>query len=346
MPIASHKLRPMPDAIPADIIAALPFPAILVDAAGTIAAINAPALTAFPAARALDPLTFAVRDPAMLDALRQARRGEPSRFIHLEHVPVERAFDVRAAPAGSGLVLFVLEDMTERRKIERLRVDFIANASHELRTPLSSVLGFIETLRGPARNDSAAFEKFLGIMEEQARRMARLVDDLLSLSRIELQAHVPPTDAVPLDDAARQIVDGMAQRARANGVQLILDAPDGPVTVRGDLDELLRAFENLIENAVRYGASGGRVEIVVGRSIDGRAYATVRDHGPGIPPEHLPRLTERFYRADAAQSRQTGGTGLGLAIVKHIMLRHRGKLDIESTPGEGSAFTMRLDRID
>jgi two-component system, OmpR family, phosphate regulon sensor histidine kinase PhoR len=333
-----------PGPAPADLVAAYPHAALLVDPAGVIAALNAIAARSFPAARPGDPAAFAFRDPGVQDALRRALAGEASRVDLNDRRPPERAFDALAAPAGAGFALLVLEDLTERRKLERLRVDFIANASHELRTPLASVLGFIETLRGPGRDDPAAPGRFLPIMEEQARRMARLVDDLLSLSRIELQAHVPPTERVALQDAARQIIDALGPRARESGVSLTLDAPDAPVIVAGDRDELLRAFENLIENAIRYGASGGRVEVTVG--VEGaEAFADVRDFGPGIAPEHLPRLTERFYRADAAASRQTGGTGLGLAIVKHIMLRHRGRLEIESEVGRGSVFRMRLARV-
>jgi two-component system, OmpR family, phosphate regulon sensor histidine kinase PhoR len=327
----------------ADLIAAYPHAALLVDPAGVIAALNATAARSFPAARAGDPAAFAFRDPDMQAALASAARGRSARVELIDRRPPERAFDALAAPAGNGYTLVVIEDLTERRKLERLRVDFIANASHELRTPLASVLGFIETLRGPGRDDPAAPRRFLPIMEEQARRMARLVDDLLSLSRIELQAHVPPTDRVSLQDAARQIIDGLRPRAAESGVVLTLDAPAEEVVVTGDRDELLRALENLIENAIRYGASGGRVEVTVG-ARGAEAYASVRDHGPGIPAEHLPRLTERFYRADAAASRQTGGTGLGLAIVKHIMLRHRGRLEIESDPGRGSNFTLRFGR--
>jgi two-component system, OmpR family, phosphate regulon sensor histidine kinase PhoR len=341
----ADKAQAMAGPAAADLIAVYPHAAILVDPAGNIAALNALAERHVPLARLSEPMAFAVRDPDMQEALLRVRQGQSARFELIDRRPPERAFDVQAAPAGDGFALIVLEDLTERRKLERLRVDFIANASHELRTPLASVLGFVETLRGPARGDPTAADRFLPIMEEQARRMARLVDDLLSLSRIELQAHVPPEGRVALQDAARQIIDGLRPRAREAGVALTLDAPQEPVEVRGDRDELLRALENLIENAIRYGASGRKVGVEIGtRGKD--AYAAVRDHGPGILPEHLPRLTERFYRADAAASRQTGGTGLGLAIVKHIMLRHRGRLEIDSEVGRGSVFTLRFSRID
>jgi two-component system phosphate regulon sensor histidine kinase PhoR len=335
------------DGLAADVLlAAFPHPAVLVDAAGTIRALNGPASERFALARVGEPATFALRDPQVQEALVACRRGEASRFEMLERTPVLRSFDVHAAPVGDGHALVTLEDLTERRRLERLRVDFVANASHELRTPLASILGFVETLRGPACNDPAATAKFLGIMEEQARRMARLVDDLLSLSRIEMQQHLQPTGTAILQDVARQIMDGLRPRAMEAAVTLALDAPPEPLAVRGDRDELLRVFENLVENAIRYGASGGRVQIIMGRRGADKAFASVRDHGPGIAAEHVPRLTERFYRTDAAASRNSGGTGLGLAIVKHIMLRHRGRLEIESTPGEGSTFTIELSRVD
>jgi two-component system, OmpR family, phosphate regulon sensor histidine kinase PhoR len=324
---------------------AYPHPAALIDAAGDIRAVNAALAGSFPLARAGEPAAFAFRDPQVGTALERARRGGRTRFEISERTPVMRFFDVTAASLGGGFTLLVMEDLTERRRLERMRVDFIANASHELRTPLASVLGFVETLRGPAKDDPAAAERFLAIMEEQAKRMTRLVDDLLSLSRIEMQAHVQPSDAVVLQNAARQIMDGLKLRASEAGVELTLDAPDEPLTVRGDRDELLRVFENLIENAIRYGGSGKRVVVSMGETPAGRAFATVRDFGAGIAPEHVPRLTERFYRTDVAASRSGGGTGLGLAIVKHIMLRHRGRFSIDSAPGQGSAFTIEPDRI-
>ena len=223
-----------------------------------------------------------------------------------------------------------------------MRADFVANASHELRTPLASLLGFIETLQGPARDDPAARERFLDIMRGQAQRMTRLIDDLLSLSRIEMHVHVPPHAADRPGALARADVEsadaaGAGEGRRHQGRA----ARTEPVLVLGDRDELLRVFENLIENAVKYGESGGQVDVaLVARTGarpagPGRA-SSVRDYGPGIAPEHLPRLTERFYRVDVAQSREKGGTGLGLAIVKHIVNRHRGQLTIESEAGQGA----------
>jgi two-component system phosphate regulon sensor histidine kinase PhoR len=207
-------------------------------------------------------------------------------------------------------------------------------------------LGFIETLQGTAKDDPVAREKFLSIMQGQATRMARLIDDLLSLSRIELNAHLQPNTPVDLVPIVRQVVDGLQMLARDRGVEFNVTAPPDAVIVLGDRDELIRALENLVENALKYGAAGKRLDIslVRGQTRGGKAEVllAVRDYGPGIAPEHLPRLTERFYRVDVADSRSQGGTGLGLALVKHVLNRHGGRLTIESTPGAGATFTMHL----
>ena len=227
-----------------------------------------------------------------------------------------------------------------------MRADFIANASHELRTPLAALSGFIDTLRGPARDDAVARERFLAIMQAQAGRMARLIDDLLSLSRIELNAHLRPDKDVDLVAILRQVADGLQTLANDRAVEIKITAPPSPLVVLGERDELIRVFENLVENALKYAASGKRVEIELTRieAAGGKreAQITVQDYGPGIAPEHLPRLTERFYRVDVAESRAQGGTGLGLALVKHILNRHGGRLTIESTPGQGATFTAHL----
>jgi two-component system phosphate regulon sensor histidine kinase PhoR len=236
-------------------------------------------------------------------------------------------------------MLLTLQDLTEARRVERMRVDFIANASHELRTPLASLLGFIETLQGSAQADAKARARFLEIMREQGRRMARLIDDLLSLSRIEQKQHLRPATEVDLTQVVRHVADTLAPLAREMNVELKLEA-EAPVIVIGERDELLRVAENLIENAIKYGAhpdAASYVEITVARRGK-EGCIVVRDHGRGVAPEHLPRLTERFYRVDPGQSRAKNGTGLGLAIVKHILARHRGRLTIESRLGEGSTF--------
>ena len=224
-------------------------------------------------------------------------------------------------------MVITVHDLTPIRRVEEMRADFVANVSHELRTPLAAITGFIDTLQGPARDDPAARERFLGIMQAQAWRMARLIDDLLSLSRIELRAHQRPDTPVDLVPIVRQVVDGLQTLARDRDVAVEITAPAEPLMVLGDRDELTRLFENLIENGLKYGASGKRVDIALAPArADGKAEArvSVRDYGPGIAAEHLPRLTERFYRVDVGESRAQGGTGLGLALVKHILNRHHG----------------------
>jgi two-component system phosphate regulon sensor histidine kinase PhoR len=227
-----------------------------------------------------------------------------------------------------------------------MRADFVANVSHELRTPLAALTGFIETLQGPARDDPAARQRFLAIMQAQAWRMARLIDDLLSLSRIELRAHQRPETPLDLVPIVRQVTDGLQMLARDRGVAVEVAAPADSLIVLGERDELIRLFENLVENALKYGASGKRVDISLSQvaAADGKSEArvSVRDYGPGIAAEHLPRLTERFYRVDVGESRAQGGTGLGLALVKHILNRHQGRLTIDSKPGEGATFSAQL----
>src|ERR1700733_11537671 len=330
------------------LVDAIPSPAILIDAESRVEFANPPARNLLPALRSGDLLVLALRAPDVIDAVRRvATGGEAETALWSERAPIERLFQVDVAPIATDAgdvvaMLLTLRDLTEARRVERMRVDFIANASHELRTPLASLLGFVETLQGSAQADAKARAKFLAIMREQGRRMARLIDDLLSLSRIEQKQHVRPEAAVDLSQAARHVVDTLAPMAREMGVEIKLSA-ELPVVVTGDRDELVRVAENLIENAIKYGArpeaaGGDRVEVSVVKTAKDGALV-VRDFGRGIPPEHLPRLTERFYRVDAGQSRAKNGTGLGLAIVKHILARHRGRLTIVSRPDQGSTFT-------
>jgi two-component system phosphate regulon sensor histidine kinase PhoR len=332
------------------LIGGLPDPVIVLDRDGRVVAFNAGAGMFAPALRRGEPASIALRMPELVEAIRRARAGgRAERAEFSERVAAERYFEAFVSPvdlAGEQHCLITLHDLTPLRRVEEMRADFVANASHELRTPLAALTGFIETLQGPARDDPAARDRFLGIMQAQAWRMARLIDDLLSLSRIELRAHLRPETPVELASIARQVVDGLQTLASDRDVAIKIKAPAEPLVVLGDRDELLRALENLAENALKYGASGKRVEITLsrGEAPDGKpeARVSVRDHGPGIAAEHLPRLTERFYRVDVADSRAQGGTGLGLALVKHILNRHRGRLTIESKPGEGATFTVRL----
>ncbi len=322
--------------------------AVLLDAQGVAQALSPAMRALIPALATGQLLTLVMRDPDLIEAIDGVARQGGRQVIELvERVPVERTFRIHIAALGTDVrrpVLLTFEDLSEQRVTERMRVDFVANASHELRTPLASLLGFVETLQGPARNDAGARDRFLAIMREQGLRMARLVDDLLSLSRIELRAHLAPETPVDLTGISREIVDSLTLMAREREVTLTLRAPAEPVNVPGDRDELLRLMENLVENAIKYGKSGGEVVIDV---VDGPLEVSVgvRDDGPGIAPEHLPRLTERFYRVDTAASREAGGTGLGLAIVKHIVLRHRGRLTIESALGQGATFRAVLPRF-
>ncbi|MEJ0094594.1 MAG: ATP-binding protein [Methylocella sp.] len=332
------------------LIDALPEAVIVVGADDRVLAINFPAQALFPAVQPDHPLARGLRSPDVLDAVMRARAsGHPERATWLERVPVERFFELNvAAMEGSDIgpaMILTLRDLSEARRVERMRVDFVANASHELRTPLASLLGFVETLQGPAREDAPARVKFLAIMREQAQRMTRLVDDLLSLSRIEQNLHLRPQSPVDLVAILRHIADTLTPMARDNDVVLKVDVPTS-VVVSGDRDELLRVVENLVENAIKYGAcdltSSSRDVDITLKARERQCVLSVRDYGPGIAPEHLPRLTERFYRVDAGQSRAKGGTGLGLAIVKHIVARHRGRLGIESTVGEGATFSVTL----
>jgi two-component system phosphate regulon sensor histidine kinase PhoR len=295
---------------------------------------------------------FALRSPEIITALREAiATTEPRRATYLDQVPVDRWMELIITPVPvptlfggtEKCMLMTFHDQTPLRRVEEMRADFVANASHELRTPLAALSGFIDTLQGPAKEDAKARERFLGIMHTQATRMARLIDDLLSLSRVELSAHVRPDASVDIVPIIRQVADGLEPLARERQVEIEIDLPAAPVTIAGDREELLRLFENLIENALKYGASGGRVIVSLTQATSGEGTpevrVLVRDFGPGIAPEHLPRLTERFYRVDVGDSRAQGGTGLGLSLVKHILNRHRGRLLIESVPKNGAVFT-------
>jgi two-component system phosphate regulon sensor histidine kinase PhoR len=340
------------------VIAAVPDPLILLDERRRIVRANAQAAAFIGITPEPRDLAAAFRNPAVLAAADAVLGGERARVVDFSlTVPVERQLRARFAridhlsPDGAVAVLS-LYDITELKRAEQMRADFIANASHELRTPLATLIGFIETLRGPARDDAEARERFLAIMHGQASRMARLVEDLMSLSRIELNEHVMPRDRVALSPLLRQIAETLELRAGERDIRICLAVPPDLPDVLGDRDELAQVFQNLIDNAIKYGRSGSEITLRAetasrpnwGSSSSENAMVCVAvcDHGEGIPHEHLPRLTERFYRVDTARSREMGGTGLGLAIVKHILNHHRGFLEVESTPGVGSVFTVFL----
>ncbi|WP_019645971.1 sensor histidine kinase [Novispirillum itersonii] len=340
----------------------LPIPLLIVSPDRVVLRANAAAAAVMGREPETKALATIIRDPGALEAVDRVLEGGQRQTVHLTlGGTVERAFDVTVEPlpdTGEGRqAMILLHDVTPLVRAEQMRADFVANASHELRTPLTSVLGFIETLRGPARDDTEAHERFLGIMYQQAVRMKRLIEDLLSLSRIELHEHTQPTDSVDLADVVQAITEGMLLQIQNKAMTLITDIPETLPPVLGDPDELAQVVQNLLTNAVKYGLDGTTVTITARQAERGPAsmpqstradcvMLTVRDQGEGIAKEHLPRLTERFYRVDTARSRQLGGTGLGLAIVKHIVNRHRGALAIDSAVGEGSAFSVFLPRFD
>lgn len=310
-----------------------------------------------PAARNLETV---LRDPAVLAAAGEVMAGAERRDVEFTLAgAVPRAFLCRVAAlpqrAADGTVaVLTLEDLTAAKRMEAMRVDFVANASHEIRTPLAALTGYIETLRGPARDDAKARERFLGIMADQVTRMTRLVSDLLSLSRIELNEHAAPSTAVELGPLVARVALGLDWKAADKQMALVLDLPADLPPVLGDASEIEQVVQNLLDNAIKYGNAGTEVKVaasLTSRHPPGAAGTATgtgglalsfTDQGAGIAREHLPRLTERFYRVDAARSRDMGGTGLGLAIVKHIISRHRGNLAIRSVPGQGSTFTVHL----
>jgi two-component system phosphate regulon sensor histidine kinase PhoR len=345
---AEMAATPAPeDALVRALIEALPDAALLLDTRGEVRLCNGAALRLLDCPQPRGPLSFVIRTPEVHDAIARARQGEAVTVRYRERVPVERSIEAHVAPLdiADGGILLVLRDLTQMEQLERMRADFVANASHELRTPLASLSGFIETLQGPARDDPDARRRFLAIMQTQARRMSRLIGDLLSLSRIERDERIRPDSHVDLAEIAALVRDSLRAMAAEEGVDIILDCP-APLPIVGAADELARLVENLVDNAIKYAASGKR--IVLSAKIEPgsereQAVLCVRDFGPGIAAEHLPRLAERFYRVDANESRAKGGTGLGLALVKHIVNRHRAFLLIESTPGEGTSVTVRFD---
>ncbi|HXV00671.1 MAG TPA: ATP-binding protein [Caulobacteraceae bacterium] len=316
------------------------------------------------------PLTTAIRAPEVLAAVDEAlfeRRS--AHAVYRSGGALDRVWRVSAEPLEAEgqplLALISLRDETEFRRSERTRADFLANASHELRTPLASLAGFVETLRGHARDDSSARDRFLAIMQVQAERMRRLIDDLMSLSRIEQGEHIPPAGEVDLAVAVIDVLDALAPLAQERGVAFATHVPEpGEALVTGDRDQILQVIQNLAENAVKFTPDGGtvRVGLEIGQEAAaraaprspatahlslltpdhaaGRRYVVLRvqDHGPGIARGNLPRLTERFYRVAGQKSGEHAGTGLGLAIVKHIVNRHRGGLTVESAEGQGATF--------
>lgn len=348
-----NQINEMSDVSGARLADLLTDPMIVFDHRGTVLFVNAMAMDAFQSLEPGTALYLRFRAPEMHRLIQSViTDGEPRSIDYFERVPIDRWYKamvkaLRNAEGKPELFVLLFRDQSETRRIDRMRSDFIANASHELRTPLASLLGFIETLQGPARNDAAARDRFLGIMQKQAERMSRLIDDLLSLSRLEMRAHLAVTECVDMTAVLNHVADTLSPLATGLDVTIERYLPNHPVNVTGTRDELIQVFQNLVENACKYGQGGKRVILRLDEEqteLGQEVVASVQDFGPGIASEHLPRLTERFYRIDVETSRAQKGTGLGLAIVKHILARHRGRLVVRSQLGEGSTFVVRLPK--
>ena len=339
------------------VVDAIPTAALALDAAGTVVHHNRLVAELFPKIRNGMPMSQVSRNPDLIAAVDSALASEDRIDVELvERVPVERRVSAvvsrlgRSAAPSSPQLLVTFRDLTEQDRLVQMRADFIANASHELRTPLASLRAFVETLQGPAREDAVARERFLRLMASQAERMTRLIDDLLSLSRVEMRVHLPPRGIVELNETTAYVCQSLEPVAEGAKTALTLVREEAPARIRGDREEIVQVVQNLIQNAIKYGREGGHIDVRVGRTASrgsqgAKVWVSVTDDGPGIAPVHLPRLTERFYRVNVASSREKGGTGLGLAIVKHILNRHRGELAIASKLGVGSTFTASFDEL-
>jgi two-component system phosphate regulon sensor histidine kinase PhoR len=351
------------------VMAALPAPLIVLDRERTVVSANAAAARLLGRDSVGRDLAAALRHPDLLEAVDRVVAGADGADVEfVVGSPTERWLSAAVRPLAerpdsTAAALILMQDLTRAKRADQMRADFVANVSHELRTPLSSLIGFIETLRGPAIDDADARSRFLEIMQDQAERMSRLVEDLMSLSRIEMDEHTEPEAEVALVPMLQQLVEAMQLKAGSRGMRFEIDAPvdQRPFRVTGDPDQLAQVFQNLIDNAVKYGREGSAVRITVRRTATVEGVVVVdavrgaeaedwisvgiTDQGEGIEEDHIVRLTERFYRADTARSRRMGGTGLGLAIVKHVLNRHRGRLIIDSVVGRGSTFTVTLPAL-
>ena len=345
-----HSLSP----IEGGLLERFPDPVVVVDSGRLVVAANEAARELLPTNYFGRDLSLSLRHPEILAAVAGAfsKGGDEEREITLPGT-VPRVFDLRVFvlrnDASDRLeAVLVFRDVTSAKRSDQMRADFVANVSHELRSPLSAMIGFIETLRGPAKEDQEARERFLAIMQGEAQRMGHLIEDLLSLSRVEVNEHIAPTNAADIRAILDSLKEMLSPRAAERGMTIDLNIVDDLPVAIGDPDQLHQVFRNLVDNAISYGREGTTIAIGA-RTLDrmqrigGLGVAvTVRDEGEGIPEEQIPRLTERFYRVDKGRSRSMGGTGLGLAIVKHIVSRHRGALTVESTLGKGSAFTVTV----
>jgi two-component system phosphate regulon sensor histidine kinase PhoR len=357
VPAEAEQQKTIP--VPQEFLEQVPDPVIVLDAGREIVAVNRSAQQSFGIELPGRDLALSLRHPDVLAAVETVMDGLPSVTQEITlPAPVPRTFTLYAGVLHGAHsaskdpeaphVMLVLRDETRAKRAEQSRADFVANASHELRSPLSALIGFIETLRGAASEDAAARDRFLGVMQTEAQRMTRLVEDLMSLTRVEINEHVPPRHRVDLGEVLTAVTEALTVRAEQRQMTLVLEAPADLPQVIGETDQLAQVFHNLVDNAVKYARAGTEIRISASRveRLPGTQTAGVKvsvaDRGDGIPAIHLPRLTERFYRADQGRSRRLGGTGLGLAIVKHIVNRHRGRLNIDSVVGEGSTFTVFL----
>ncbi len=350
---AEIEATPVPSAFGRALIERLPTPLLVIARNGRVGYANPAAHAALPRLQPGAHFAHLIRAPAFIEAVGATLAdGTERRVEFAASQGRERHFEAWVgllplddAVQAEAQAIVQIEDRTEASRVEQMRSDFIVNASHELRTPLASIIGYIETLQNHAREDPEARERFLGIMAREAGRMQRLIDDLMSLSRIEMTEHVRPVEQRSLNRIAGDSAAALQAVARQQGIALEIDLPPQGALVRGDRDQLTQVFTNLIDNAMKYGGEGIGVRVFPAppsRAHPRRVGVTVEDSGPGIPREHIQRLTERFYRVSVSSSRNKGGTGLGLAIVKHILNRHEGRLEIVSAPGKGSAFTVWL----
>lgn len=332
---------------------AIPLPSVLIGKNERILNANARAIALLGQGIEGRHFITAIRQPAVLDAVERClAEATPQQARYLSSTGTQdTTFQVSCSfvttEMGGG-VLLCFEDVTPQEQIAQMRRDFVANVSHELRSPLTALIGFIETLQGPARGDPKATERFLGTMQIEASRMERLVKDLLSLSRVEAQERVRPTEPVDVVAVLRSVIHALEPVLQAANVTCALATDPDQLDVPGDSDQLQQVFTNLLENAVKYGGQDKAVHVRIERQDDHpsqrgpSAVISIKDEGPGIEDVHIPRLTERFYRVDNHRSREMGGTGLGLAIVKHIVSRHRGRLRILSEPGAGTEIQVIL----
>ncbi len=352
--VLDDRVQGIDTAVAATILDALPDPVLLLDGSRRIIAANKSADEMFDKPARDRDFATSLRHPEALGAINDVLSGTPSRMVEIGlTVPVPHTLEMHAVAvvagaAGAVRAMIAFHDITLAKNAQQMRADFVANVSHELRSPLSSLVGFIETLADSARDDAEARERFLAIMNDEARRMARLIDDLLSLSKVEANEHIRPGDQINVEQIIGSVVDALSVKATARKINICREGLEDLPAIPGERDELAEVFTNLLDNAIKYTPRDSRVDIRASLceripDIGGTGVRIdISDTGDGIASEHIPRLTERFYRIDKGRSRRMGGTGLGLAIVKHIVSRHRGRFAITSEVGKGSTFTVYL----